>query len=517
MKKKFICVFLAVVMTATLLAGCGNNNSGSSGGSSSSHTETENVETVDSSTSSVLKDGEKTVLTIVFPGSSSSPASLTKVEKAITEIVNETIDCEVDLQIIEWGVYKEQTNLMLSSGESIDAVLTIGTVAAAANSGQIMDISDMIGIYAPETIELMGNYITGCYMGDELYGLPSYRDFASASGLVCRTDILEELSVDPDTIKSWEDVNTLLGQVKEAYPDLDVLVPANLQAGMLYMMMNGYFDQLYSEIAGVYYDGRDGLTAHSIYESDEFMEVAKQAYDWNQKGYFIADSTTLTETRQAFLSAGSCFGYIGTIHPGTKTQESINAGVDVTTIQINKQGSGTSNIANIQYSIPSASDAPEKALALLNLIYSNPDIQNLLHWGIEGEDYVLVADSVAGYPDGVNSDNTGWSNETWLTGNATIGYAWETDVEDVWTKYEEFNNNANFSPALGFSFDSSSVKNEITAVSNVRDKYKALIYSGLSDPEETVAAFNKELQTAGIQKIVDEMQAQLDAWSQSNQ
>lgn len=504
MKRKVVAGFLTAVMVMATFAGCGStgdNGSGSQSGSSEGETE------------SALKDGVNNVITIVFPGNSSTPGSIEEVEVALTELAQETIDCTIDLNILEWGVYAEQTNLMLSSGEDVDIVFNMGTVQSAANSGQILDIADMIETYAPETLEDMGDYIEACYVGDALYGLPSYHEFASCGGLVCRTDILEELGVDPASITTWEDVDALLAQVQQAHPELDLLVPANVGAGMMQMAFSGIFDILQTDMVGVYADGSQGLTAYNIYATDEFMDVANMAYDWNQKGYFIADSTTITDTRQTFLKAGSCFGYIGTIHPGTKTQESINAGCDVTTIQITDRVTGTSNVANSQYTIPSGSDAPEKALAVLNMIYTNPDAQNLIHYGIEGKDYEEVREGVAGYPEGVDGSNVGWTNEIWLTGNAPVGLSWETDPDDIWEQYAEFNDNATVSPAYGFTFDSSNVRTEITAVQNVLDKYTAMIYSGLADPEEAVAQFNSELEAAGMQNIVDEAQSQLDAWS----
>lgn len=515
MKRKILAVLLTMAVAAATITGCGsseNNDAGSNADSATVEAGSGEEEQNPAGTSSVLKDGKDNVITIVFPGNSSAPGSLEAVENALTELARETVDCTIDLNILEWGVFYEQTNLMLSSGEDVDILFNLGNVQTSANSGQILNIAEMAPIYAPETMDLMRQYIKACYVGDALYGFPSYHEFATGAGLVCRTDILEELGVDAASIKTWEDVDALLAQVQEAHPELDVLVPAVVGAGMLKSAFDGTFDILQNNMAGVYADGRDGLTAWNLYASDEFKELAEMAYDWNQKGYYIADSITLTDTRQTFLKAGSCFGYIGGIHPGTKTQESINAGCDVTTIPITDFETGTTNVASFQYTIPAGSDAPEKALAVLNMIYTNPDAQNLIHYGIEGSDYVEVREGVAGYPEGVDSSTVGWTNETWLTGNASIGLAWETDPDDIWVQYEEFNNSAVFSPAYGFTFDSANVKTEITAVQNVLDKYTAMIYSGMADPEESIPQFNSELEAAGMQKIVDEMQAQLDAW-----
>lgn len=510
--KKILAILLVVLLTACSFMACSStkNNTepkpeetaGNDGGTTPTNEE---------ATPSVLKDGKDTLLTVMFPGNNSTPASLDAVNKALTEIARKTMDCTVEVKIVEWGVYGEQQNLMLSSGEPIDLVFALANVPSCVNNGQVLDITDLAPVYAPETMKLMGRYIDACIIDGKLYGFPTYRDFASAGGIVCVTEILDELGAAPESIKTWDDVGNLLAKVKEAHPELDVLVPADMTSGMTGAALNGVFDKMIDAV-GIFADGRDGLTAHNIYETDDFMEFAKRAYDWNQKGYFIADPTTITDTRQTFLKAGSTFGFIGTYHPGVQPGEGVSTGVDMTAIQINDASSGTANISTFQYLVPASADSPEKSVALMNLMFSNPEVQNLLRFGIEGTDYV-VNNGVASYPDGVNNENVGWYNETFLTGNATIGYKWATEPEDIWEKYQEFNDGATLSPAYGFTYNSEGVKVELTAVQNVLNKYISLINAGLAEPEETIAALNKELETAGINKIVEDVQAQLDAWS----
>lgn len=499
MKRKIVSVFLTAALAASMLAGCGNSDSGSAKSSSTAS----GVE----DTASVLKDGKDTEIRIVFPGSSSSPASLTEVEDGINKIISGKIDAHVKLDILEWGVFSEQENLMLSSGEDVDIVFLINNIATSAASGQILDISKYMDNYGKDVENAMGQYIDACYIGNALYGLPTYHEYAQRGGLVCNADLFAETGFTED------DVKKVLDKVKELHPDIDCLVPPEAKAGMLKYYWGGTFDQIVSNMVGVYNDGSDGTTVHNIYDTDEFRELAEKAYEWNQKGYFIADANTITETRQTFLKTGDAFGYIGMIHPGTKTQEMTNAGINITTLPITKQGCGTSSVACFQYSVAASTDSPEKSVAVLNEIYSNADIQNLLRYGIEGKDYEMKSENVAGYPEGVDGSTAGWVNETWLTGNGSLAYAWETDPEDIWDEYKEYNDGAQFSPAYGFSYDSSNVKTEITAVQNVLDKYTATIYSGMSDPATTVDEFNKELESAGINVIVEDVQKQLDDWS----
>ena len=54
--------------------------------------------------------------------------------------------------------------------------------------------------------------------------------------------------------------------------------------------------------------------------------------------------------------------------------------------------------------------------------------------------------------------------------------------------------------------------NEITACQNVKSKYANGLELGALDPNEALPKFIDELKAAGIDTIVKEKQAQLDAW-----
>ena len=73
------------------------------------------------------------------------------------------------------------------------------------------------------------------------------------------------------------------------------------------------------------------------------------------------------------------------------------------------------------------------------------------------------------------------------------------------------------SPALGFNFDSSSVTNEITACDNVVAQYATALELGAVDVDTVLPQFIEALQKANVNKIIEEKQAQLDAWLGQNQ
>lgn len=453
-----------------------------------------------------------TELRVVFPGGTSSPASLEVVEEQLNAMVSQYMDATVKLEIYEWGVFADQQNLILSSGEDIALMFTYNSSRNFAASRQVRDITELCETYAKDAIESISRYAEACRVDGKLYGLPTFHEYTKSAGLICRTDILEELNIDPSAVKTWADIEQVLADVKAAHPEMNILCPSDGTQGVLGYYNEGKFDVLTDGVVVSVND--DSCEVVNIFDTPEYLEMAQLAYDWNQKGYIMADATTVTETRSELLSAGNTFGFIGMIHPGTATQELKNAGVEVTTIPVNEQSLTTGNVSFAQYMVPTACSTPEKAVKLLDLMITNSDINNLLMYGVKDQDYVIKdeANRIVGYPDGLDNSTVGWNNETWLTGNGALAYVWESDPADIWEEYQKLNDSAKLSPLYGFTFDSTAVKSEITAITNAITKYRLVINAGYSDPVEALQKMNDELVDAGINRIIDEANAQVEAW-----
>ena len=142
-------------------------------------------------------------------------------------------------------------------------------------------------------------------------------------------------------------------------------------------------------------------------------------------------------------------------------------------------------------------------------------IPRTLNFGIEGEDYARVEGSEVyiDYPEGKDASSAYHLNMGWHLPNQFKGYVWNGQPEDVWQQYKDFNASATYSKAFGFFYDSSSVATELTALSGVESEYKKPLETGsVSDVEATLKDFNDKLYAAGLQKVMDLKQEQLDAW-----
>ena len=173
----------------------------------------------------------------------------------------------------------------------------------------------------------------------------------------------------------------------------------------------------------------------------------------------------------------------------------------------------TSDAGGDSFFIPSVCEHPEKAMQLWNLMFTDPEISNLFVNGIEGKNYTYTDDTkqvIQQVPEST------YDVQAWAWPNARLTPVYEGDDLDKWEQAAAFNDSARRSPALGFRFDNSSVVNELTACSNVISKYEVGLRWGVLNPDEALPKFNEELKAAGIDTIIAEKQAQLDAFLAEN-
>ena len=502
MKKRKVVAMIASVLAAVTLTG----------GYASANAE---------DTASVLKDGNVVTLKMMFPGANSHPADMIEIQDEMNKIIQQTVDAQLELMPVEPGAYYDQENLILSSGEKLDILFVLNQSQELANRGQLLPMTDLIKDYGKDVDAAMGDYIKACYVNNELYGLPTFHEYSQQGGLMCLADILDETGYTTDDIKSWDDVENVLTKVKELYPDVYPLVTPEAGKGCFEYYYLGTFDTFLTYGVGCYADDdpSDGVEIINMYSTPEYKEMAERAYDWNQKGFFLPDATTGTTQCYDYFRAGTGFGCISLIHPGTVSENSASSGQNIAVKALTPSVITTAKVNFAQYAIPTQCVSPEKAMAVLNLLYTNSDMQNLFRFGIEGKDYVFTdkENGIVGYPDGVDASNVGWTNGLWLSDNSAIAYTFETDEPDIYEQFNRFNTEGRMSPLYGFAYDSSNCRNELSAISNVVNKYKDLIETGASDPAESLDKFNKELDQAGMQNVIEDYQAQVDTWLSSQQ
>ena len=504
--KRLSAALLAAVLGLTLGA-CGgtDTDAGSTGTSTGESAGT-------SSTGG--SDGEVVTLKVWgFTNAAPNTEQIDAVAAAASEITREELGVEIEMTR---NFDAEKANLAMASGEEWD-LFNIhsfsGGIQALATNGYATPLNDLLAEYGKDILALQPEEIrAGSMIDGVLYAIPNNADSARAAGFAMNKAVLDELGIDPETIKTWDDVHDVLVQVKEARPDLYPLVPSWSNGGMQEVIP-------YHNFAGgavledVFTDSTEVV---NLYATDAYREFCERMYQWNQEGLIMPDATTTTENN--LLSTVGFCDYEN-IKPGKALEMQKSYGKEFALIQITDPYKYTEITGGSSFFIPSSSERPDKAMQLWNLMFTDPEVSNLFVNGLEGKHWVYTDDThtFITTPEGMDSTASGYSCVDWSWPNPRITPVWEGGDADLWDQYQTFTEGAVASPALGFQWDSTPVMNQVTACNNVVSKYDTALRWGVLDPAESLPEFIEALKSAGIDDIVAEKQAQLDQWLENRQ
>lgn len=128
--------------------------------------------------------------------------------------------------------------------------------------------------------------------------------------------------------------------------------------------------------------------------------------------------------------------------------------------------------------------------------------------GIEGVHYQKLDDNVMeNLPESSNYDMP-----TFSLGNVMLTYLGKSDPYTKWDEFKKFNESGKPSPILGFNFDASNVSTELATLQNVKEEFWTVLMTGTVDPDEYLPKAIDKFKAAGLDKVIEEAQKQLDAW-----
>lgn len=329
-------------------------------------------------------------------------------------------------------------------------------------------------------------------------------------GIVMRQDIVLKYDIDIDRIHNYEDLNDVYEIIHRGEPTMDLLVGNNI------IEQVETYDALYDGFGVLLMETDEPTTVINYYESEEYYKRLKIIRDWYEKGYIMPDAAITNEANVNLIKAGNAFSYFSAIKPGFLNQENKLTGYEMVVALFDNTDFLYSQGTNfLNWSIAANSKNPVKAMEFLNYAYTSSEFMNLLNWGIEGEHYVFVDEekTIIDFPEGINANNSKYNlNIGWELPNQFIAHIWKGNEPDIWEQYTAFDEVAIKSPAFGFIYDPTDVLNELTALSNIRNRYRRALETGSVDPDVILIKFNEELYRAGLQKVIDVKQKQLDIW-----
>lgn len=541
MKKRIISVLLAGVMTLGLVAGCGSateektvTSTDASSGKAATSSVTSTAETsTATSTGSNTSSGNGDIVNIEMYGLGFfGENGLDEVMAAVNKISEAKIGVHVNYHIMDVATYMQQMPLTLTGGDTqvdliMDTAMPTCSFSTFQAQSQLMDISSYLDDYAPETKKLMSEYLPATTVGDAVYGIPCYRMFNSNYYLVMRKDVLDELGLteQAENIKTWSDFKTILQTVHDSQDKLpdDMKTTAELcncdTQGNVIMGM--YVDTATDEFTGNYgfetlgdanriIKVNDDGKVENFFADADYKAMVERTIDYYNTDLIFKDSATAQDGADQQMANGVTFAYTVQSELGVEQAKANATGHEVICVPYLNVPVQSSNGNTWAWSVPQTSEEPEAAVAFMNLMYTDPDIENLFVYGIEGRDYELNDAGEAAL-----LDSKVYQNSDFFFGNQFNAYPAEGTGKDFRDKALQSLKDAEMSPYYGCVIDTDPIANEMTALSAVLKKYENALESGSADIS-TLDTMNQELEAAGLQKFMDYYQSQLDAWVAAN-
>ena len=359
-----------------------------------------------------------------------------------------------------------------------------------------------------------------------IYAVPGFKDFATMNTWDVNVTLLEKYGYTLDDVKNagfygWGDIFAKVKAGEEAERNGEVFYPFIFEGAVVERFVNGTpivtgdangLLSYYMNTEDVSAPGAYGNVIFNKFATPEFEKFARQMREYYQAGYIdpaIAIGETATDTwRNAQNAANylissevSLYGYEYT----TSEQRGIQVAYVMTT---DAPFIDNTSVQGAMMAVSANSEHPVEAFRFLNLLNTDPYVMTLMNYGVEGIHYNLNADGEVEFTE-ARASFSPWRNGV---GNVTLLPPEKGQGADFQQRFADFYAASKKLPLYGFTFDSKPVENEIAAVANVKEAYALSLFTGAVDVDEKLPELLSKLEASGMQKIVDEANAQLKAF-----
>ena len=449
--------------------------------------------------------------------SGDGPVDWQEVEDKLNEISIKEIGVEIDYEYKNF----EQINMSMQSGEYFDLAFTCGwynDFATNLAAGMFLDIAPYMDLLAEAKALTPDNLWAGVKKGDAIYGFPHVKDYGiEVFWILDSAFFRDELGLDPKSYEAqhigFAEMGEYLAKYKEKYPNE---IPLKISKAGTTSWENGLADWISNEYKiGLDWDEKGGeneLKIKSALDIPKYTDALYTLHDWYEKGYINADAA-VTESMPRNIAGivQSGQGWFGA--------ETVWANACQNEIFISRFDGPyltTDGLIGAITAVSSYSKYPEAAVKAINLMNSNAEYRNIARYGIEGKHFEVVEEGIVKRTD---LGNTNMSLSAYGQGSYALGAVEASAFEAVpanpkqWVELvERYSAEAITSSALGFLVDIEPVADQCLAMANIWEQYIHELQTGTSDPAEVLPQLREELEAVGLNEVLAEFQAQLDAF-----
>lgn len=507
--KRITALILAFLMCLTLLAGCSNSNDSSTPGAPAN-------DGTPGGNANGNFDEPPVEIWIENLTLGQNMEDLEAIEAAVNEITLPAINVTVKLQNVHIAEHINTITLAAAGGDKMDIVTTGRNynLPQMVADGVIIPLEDLMAEYAPILTKKTADVIEANRLGDHIYAIPGRIYFFESTGVIYNKEMADEYDITVPDNPTYADLEIIAAQVKEH----GVYLLSKGDGTNADMIFNIYAPDWYSfgnSMYGMVAKGDANAEVVNIFKTDLYREFLHSCRHWYEEGWIPQDSMTSGVNVRDYMLTGQSFCEGGNTNPmqiGT-LQPQYDFAIDLKSFADPELT--TSGVQEHGWGIHMNCEHPDKAMQLLELMYSNEELVNLLSSGLEGKDYVHVSDRIITYPEGIDASNVGYTRIFSDFGDIMQIYQWEPLTEDVFDECMEIAARAVKSPYFGYSFDTSKLSAEIANCTTAINEYLPGLFVGIYSDEQLDQRLDElieALDNSGINKIIEENQRQLNEW-----
>lgn len=459
---------------------------------------------------------------------SSRMEDLDEVIAAVNAISIPEIGVEVEIRLtdaVDAVDAYTQYPLWISRGEQVDLMmLNYQDITSYTSKGMLLPLDALLAEQAPAITDLMeteGYRLTeGSIVDGRAYGVVVVNDnSASGGGIWVPERYIRAAGFDYDErhIYTLDELTQWFKRWKELYPDKYPL--GQITSGNTYSTIN-YYGRTLDGLGGDVVTGvvltQDGTEVVNLFATDLYLDFLQHMREWYLAGYIYPDAAITDAGIGELAGSGIVMSYPRSSQPSMGIEQYFGEKVVcMRTSEVRETGQYAKSGF---WTVPVTSGCPEAAMRFLNLMYENAEVANLIQWGLEGKHYEILdaGRGIIGYPAGLDASTVWYYNPLALYGDTRRLYFMGNSMgtSEQLEKQRAYQEEAlpNENRTRGFVYQTSSVNKEIDALSKVVERYVPILESGSVDLDIYYPRFLQELEQAGIDKVIADKQAQVDAW-----
>lgn len=511
MKKRRIMALLlsCALIVGSLLSGCGQQEQKKPGPSQESKTSAVTSKVEESSTEEVKELEPYTVTMWMI---ATAAADDEKVLEAVNARIQETLpNTTLEIVKIASAEYKDRWNKAMASGEKIDMAWSASNI-----NNPIIDVENEVLIPVDELLETYGQGIVDAVGGwdmldinrinGNIYHILSWQGLVGNRKVFMMNKQLETVMpsgwlADAQEVFLANQEYTIDAKLAMLDKIEEVLAVAKEQGiGTEGMNKGALSDVLYPGV--VYNDGyrvfvteKDGVfTVQSWFDNPVYKAYADKLNEFWKEGYYRKDIMLLdnsgvkqTEDHTVWITNGVAENYAETL---SVSQGSEQVGCLMMPYNQLTTGFGTGMV------FPKSGKNPERTMQVLNLIYTDAELYQLLVYGIEGTHYTANADGTITRPASDERTYKGITN--WRIGSCINSLPESTAKIGYYEGLLKAQEDAVVPPLLGFTFSAgdADVAAEQSNISATITEYDWSFFT--EDYENRYAEFCDKLEAAGM-------------------